>query len=106
MKEGADEDDDEEEGMDLAQVQEKLEACSEVELKKMLKDMELPVKGKASATAPRPCTPPGTALSKPRIAPRLAHPTTAACVTLETEPSYGAPSARRKRSWSRASLNP
>ena len=52
MKEGADEDDDEEEGMDLAQVQEKLEACSDAELKKLLTDMGLPLTGKASTPAP------------------------------------------------------
>merc|ERR1740124_782405 len=41
----AEEESDDEEGMDLSQVQAKLGACSEPELKKMLKDMELPVKG-------------------------------------------------------------
>ena len=51
----ADEDeesDDEEEAMDLSEVQEKLESCSEKELKKMLKDMELPIAGKVGAPAP------------------------------------------------------
>ena len=51
----ADEDeesDDEEEAMDLSEVQEKLESCSEAELKKMLKDMELPTTGTVSAPAP------------------------------------------------------
>ena len=48
--------DSEDEAMDLAQVQEKLEACSEAELKQMLKDMKLPTKGKVGAPA-SPTTP-------------------------------------------------
>ena len=43
--------DSEVEAMELAQVQEKLEACSEAELKQMLKDMKLPTKGKVGAPA-------------------------------------------------------
>ena len=50
----AEEESDDEEGMDLSQVQAKLGACSEPELKKMLKDMELPVKGNVRTPAPRP----------------------------------------------------
>ena len=48
--------DSEAEAMELAQVQEKLEACSEAELKQMLKDMKLPTKGKVGAPA-SPTTP-------------------------------------------------
>ena len=62
----ADEDeesDDEEEAMDLSEVQEKLESCSEAELKQMLKDMELPTTGKVSAPAP---SIPAPALAWPR----------------------------------------
>ena len=77
----ADEDeesDDEEEAMDLSEVQEKLESCSEAELKKMLKDMELPVAGKVGA----PCTLDhcigsgtalNTALGNAAIAPHASH---------------------------------
>ena len=57
----ADEDEEDEEdgdsdaegaAMDLSEVQERLGACSEVELKKMLKDMEQPVTGTVGAPAP------------------------------------------------------
>ena len=43
---------DDEEAMDPTQVKEKLDALSEAELKQMLKEMELPTKGKVSAPAP------------------------------------------------------
>ena len=53
--------------MELAQVQEKLEACSEAELKQMLKDMKLPTKGKVGAPA-SPTTP-----TAPSNSPVAAH---------------------------------
>ena len=43
---------DEEEAIDPTQVKEKLEALSEPELKTMLKEMQLPTKGKVSVPAP------------------------------------------------------
>ena len=52
QKEAAGEEEDEEEAMDPWQVKEKLDALSEAELKQMLKEMELPTKGKVSAPAP------------------------------------------------------
>ena len=59
----SDDSDEEREAMDVAEVQEKLEACSEVELKKMLKEMELPTTGKVGAPAPSaPVPATGTAL--------------------------------------------
>jgi hypothetical protein len=55
-EEEGDSDDSDEEGeaMDVAEVQEKLGACNEVELKKMLKQMELPATGKVAHLRPRP----------------------------------------------------
>ena len=51
QKKAAGEEEDEE-AMDPAQVKEKLDALSEAELKQMLKEMELPTKGKVGAPAP------------------------------------------------------
>ena len=48
----SDDSDEEREAMDVAEVQEKLGACNEVELKKMLKEMKLPATGKVGAPAP------------------------------------------------------
>ena len=70
----ADEDeesDDEEEAMDLSEVQEKLDALSEPELKQMLKEMELPTKGKVSA--PAGSLDHGTDLGNSPIAPHSSH---------------------------------
>ena len=53
----SDDSDEEREAMDVAEVQEKLEACSEAELKQMLKDMKLPTKGKVGAPASPPPAP-------------------------------------------------
>ena len=52
QKEAAGEEEDEEEAMDPWQIKEKLDALSEAELKQMLKEMELPTKGKVGAPAP------------------------------------------------------
>ena len=51
QKEAAGEEEDEE-AMGLWQVNEKLDALSEAQLKQMLEEMELPTKGKVSAPAP------------------------------------------------------
>ena len=59
--------DSEVEAMELAQVQEKLEACSEAELKQMLKDMKLPTKGKVGAPAS------STTATAPSNSPVAAH---------------------------------
>ena len=78
----SDDSDEEREAMDVAEVQEKLEACSEVELKKMLKEMKLPTTGKVGAPAPSaPVPATGTALAPPSapqphsdLTPRPAQP--------------------------------
>ena len=56
QKEAAGEEEDEEEAMDPWQIKEKLDALSEAELKQMLREMQLPTKGKVSApsTTARP----------------------------------------------------
>ena len=73
--EDEDEDEDEEsaddgeegEAMDLSEVQERLESCSEVDLKKMLKEMELPVAGTVGAPAPSTIV---SAPARPRHGPQ------------------------------------
>jgi hypothetical protein len=83
-EEGDSDDSDEEgEAMDVAEVQEKLGACNEVELKKMLKQMKLPATGKVGAPAPStPVPATGTALCTAlcTAAPQRSHstPSTAA----------------------------
>ena len=52
MKAQAAAEEEEEEAIDPTQVKEKLEALSEPELKTMLKEMQLPTKGKVSVPAP------------------------------------------------------
>ena len=74
----SDDSDEEREAMDVAEVQEKLEACSEVELKKMLKEMKLPTTGKVGAPAPSaPVPATGTALCTAlcTAAPQRSHST-------------------------------
>ena len=88
----SDDSDEEREAMDVAEVQEKLEACSEVELKKMLKEMKLPTTGKVGASAPSaPVPATGTALG------------TALC-TATPQRSHSTPStaAAAHASWSAA----
>ena len=63
--------DDEEEAVSLSDVKEKLEACSEKVLKKMLQDMELPVTGKVGSPAP---SIPAPALARPSARPSATHP--------------------------------
>ena len=63
--------DDEEEAVSLSDVKEKLESCSEKVLKKMLKDMELPVTGKVGSPAP---SIPAPALARPSARPSATHP--------------------------------
>tara|TARA_B100000780_G_scaffold260969_1_gene213102 strand:+ start:348 stop:680 length:333 start_codon:yes stop_codon:yes gene_type:complete len=62
---------DDEEAMDPTQVKEKLDALSEPELKQMLKEMELPTKGKVSA--PAGSLDHGTDLGNSPIAPHSSH---------------------------------
>ena len=74
----SDDSDEEREVMDVAEVQVKLMKCNEVELKKMLKEMELPTTGKVGAPAPSaPVPATGTALGTAlgTAAPQRSHST-------------------------------
>ena len=76
------EESDGEEGMDMEQMAEQMASLPEKELKKMLKDMELPVTGTVSAPFPLyPCTNPSTALGNAPIASHTSHPSAAAHAT-------------------------